>query len=116
MNRTERLCLLAIACFVLPLSSGAQQSAVKPRSYEVTARMVLLPPSDSGSLTLLRSCVSCAPTSFLTANRTTYQLDNEVVGLAELRRLFAISPDAFVLVEVDTDYRHVKRVRMWAER
>jgi hypothetical protein len=116
MNRTERLCLLAIACLALPLTTGAQQTSVKPRSYEVTARQVLLPPSDPGSLTLQRSCVSCPPVSFLTANQTTYQLDDEVVGLAELKRLFAASPDAFVLVEVDPDYRHVKRVRMWAQR
>jgi hypothetical protein len=115
MNRTTRLCLLAIACLALPLFSNAQQAA-KPRSFEVTARMVLLPPSDPGSLTVLRSCVSCAPASFLTANRTTYQLGNEAVGLAELKRLFAINPDAFVLVEVDPDYQHVKRVRMWAPR
>ncbi len=47
MNRLTRVCLVFLTLFAVPMASSAQQ-APQPRTYELTARDITLPPSDPG--------------------------------------------------------------------
>ena len=114
--------LLVSLCLMLSLplaahAAGAPTSsrpAVPAGSYEAGASQVTLPPVAVGQLSINRDCdSSCAPFSFLTSPTTSFEVgEAQPVGLAELKRQLGLHPKSSFLVVLDSDYKHVKLVRL----
>jgi hypothetical protein len=112
MTRTARLCLVAALSLASSLAMSDTPAPNISSTHETNASRVSLPPSDPGVLSVLRSCSDCGVLSFTTTPKTSYELGEQVVSVTALRQEFSLHPDAFVLVVLDTDLKHVKQVRM----
>ena len=107
---TLRTLLLSLLLSLGPAANNAEAELIPvEESYELSAELVILPSTTSGSL-LLRACLQCEVVSMQVDNETQFILGRQPVTLQQFRRFGVM--EGLIMVFFEHDSERVTRVRL----